>query len=67
LVKGALEILCECEAENRKGLVAKLISFERIAVIAREASGPVVLRIGEDGSLEGETLLDGLETELVNI
>lgn len=39
---------------------ARLISFERIAVIAREAASPAVLVCRKDCGLESEPFVDGL-------
>ena len=50
------------DTENGKRFIARLVSFEGVTVIAGKAASPVVLIGGEYCGLEGEPVLEWLNS-----
>jgi len=67
VVERTLEGPVRGDADEGELFVAGLVSLEGVAVVAGEPAGPVGIVAGPDGGLEGESLLDGFETELIDV
>jgi hypothetical protein len=66
-VERPLERFGRSNTDEGKHIITSLIAFEGIAVIAGKPSCPVRCVAGPSSGLIGETLLDGLEAELIHI
>ncbi len=65
-VEGPLEGLGGGDANEGELFVAGLISFEGVAVVAGESARPIVIVVRPHRRLESQSLLYGLQTELIH-